>query len=88
MLDVPLRGKREIVAAALLEVALFPTAAVDKGDLIEAEGADWIGTCKVPEHSLRVQLGIADDVGHARLAPTVVCLFVAGLAGSRTDERL
>src|ERR1700744_6502287 len=52
MLDVPLRGKREVVAAAFLEIALLPAAAVDEGDLIEREGTDRVWIFEVAEHGV------------------------------------
>jgi len=86
MLDVPLRGERIVIAATFFEVALLPAAAVDEGDLVESEGADRVRVREVAEHGVGMHLRIANDVGHAGLAPAVVRRFMAGFAGSRADE--
>src|SRR5689334_6266188 len=57
VLDVPLSGKGKVVAAALLEVALLPSTAVDKRDLVESEGANRVGMREVAEDDIGVHLG-------------------------------
>lgn len=86
MLDVPLRGEREVVAAAFLKIALLPAAAIDECDLVECEGADRIRICKVAEHRAGMELRIANDIGHPGLPPAVVGCFVAWPASGRADE--
>lgn len=84
--DVPLRRKRVIVDAALFEVTLLPPAAVNEGDLVERKGAKRVGMSEVAENNIGMDFGVAYDVGHPGLMPTVVLLFVAGFAGRGAHE--
>src|SRR6202012_1533714 len=72
MRDVPLRGERKGVATTVFEIALLKCAAVDERDLIEREGADRVRVCEVAKHGVGMRPRIANDVGHAGLAPPVV----------------
>ena len=84
--DIPLDGFGVEVVSAPGEVALFEAAAIDEGDLLDAERAERIGVREVAEDGFGMLAGVADDVGHARVLPAVVGVDVAGFADLRTDE--
>ena|SRR5437867_7621437 len=70
--DVPLHGKREIIVADFLEIALLPLASVDEGDIARREWKDRIGLGKVWNDGVGVFPRIAYDVCHAGLAPPLI----------------
>ena len=80
MFDIPLRGQRVVGVAALREIALLPTAAINKGDLAEIEGACGIGIREIAKHRIRMDLRIAHHISHACLLPSVVFLPVTAAA--------
>src|SRR6185312_12923876 len=74
VLDVPLRRQRIEVLAAFREIALLPPAAIDEGDVIQAESSYRIRMSKTTENRLGMNFWIADYVGHARLLPSGILL--------------
>jgi hypothetical protein len=78
--DVPLHGKRKIVVADFLEIALFPFASVDEGDIVRRKWKDRIGFGKVRNDGVGVFPRVAHHVGHAGLAPSLVEAGVTRLA--------
>src|ERR1700722_8362015 len=85
-LHVPLRLQGVIVVATLREIALLEPTPVDKGDLIQVEGAYWVSVRAVGEHCLGVHLGVLDDVCHTGFLPPVIGILMAPLATRRADE--
>ena len=81
MRDVPLGGKRKIVVAHLLEVALFPFAAVGERDVVAGERDERIFLRQIGQDSVWMFLGVANNVSHAGVFPAIVDLGVAALAG-------
>ncbi len=84
MVDVPLSRLGKIVVASFGEIALLPDTAVDQGDLILSELGDGVGG-KIRNDGVGRLPRIANDVGHERLAPVLVDLRVAFLAGRRAE---
>ena len=85
--DVPLGGKREVIVAYFLEVALFPFAAVSESDILEFESEEGIGLGEIRNDRLRVLSGIGYDIGHTSLRPARIGCSVARLAGGRSGIR-
>jgi hypothetical protein len=76
---------RVIVVADFREIALLPLAAIDERDLIGPEFHQRIGLGEIRNDRVRVLLGIAHHVGHARFRPALIGGFVAALAFGRPD---
>ena len=79
--DVPLRGKGEIVASELLEVALLPDAAIDKRYIVLGKMDKRVGLGEVRDNGVRMLARVTHNVGHRRLLPAVVDAGMARLAG-------
>lgn len=82
--DFPLCAERVVIIADFREVALFPKAAVNEGDLPLSKRRDRVGG-GIGEEGVRVFAGIANDVGHGRVFPAVVKLGVALSTGGGAD---
>jgi|ERR1700674_263695 len=80
--DIPLRRLRKIVIADFREVTLLPETAVDECYLALLELGERI--CgEIGNDGLGMLTGIADNIGHGRLLPSLVDLLVAFFAGQR-----
>ena len=79
--DVPLRRERKVIVTNFLEVPLLPFAAVDECDVVLGEGDERVFLGEIRQDGVGMFFGIANDVGHPRVLPTVVDLGVAALAG-------
>ena len=82
---VPLGGKRKVVIAHFLEVALLPQAAVNEGDIGGRKGHQRIGFFEVRSDGVGMFLGIAHHVCHRRFLPVLIDLPVTLLAGDRAN---
>src|SRR6266851_6158206 len=80
--NVPLRGFWKIVFADFCEVALLPDAPVDERHLVLRKFSEGIRG-EIGNDGLGMLAGIADDVGHGRLLPSLVDLLVAFFASQR-----
>lgn len=54
LLDVPLRREHIVIIAAACKVALFPTAAIDEGNIFQLKGANRVWMGEVAEHRFRM----------------------------------
>src|SRR6202521_3752858 len=78
--DIPLRRLRKIVIADFCEVTLLPETAVDECYLVLRKLGEGICS-EIGNDGLRMLAGIADDVGHRCLLPSLVDLLVAFFTG-------
>lgn len=81
--DIPLSGLWVVVVANLREVALLPQGTVNQRDLIFGEFRDCVGG-QIGNDSVWEFVGVANDIGHGRFLPVLICLRVALLAGLRS----
>ena len=72
MRDIPLCREREIIVAFLREIPLLPFTAVNEGDVVLGKFHEWIGFCQIGQNGFGMSFGIANNIGHASLAPTCV----------------
>ena len=86
LLHIPLRGQWVIIIAPPGKVALLPTASIDKGHLVETEGANGIIVNKIAKNGFRIFLWITYNIGHASLFPAVELDLMTRLAAFGPDK--
>src|SRR6267143_5192044 len=83
--DVPLCRKREVVVAYACKVALLPLAAIHERDVVFPKGNKRVRFCEVGKDGIRMLLGRAHHICHARLRPALIQSRMARFARRRSD---
>src|SRR5581483_11364327 len=82
MCDVPLFRQNKVIIADFLEIALFPSAPVNEGDVVFREMNLCRRLREIGKYGVRVFLWVAYDIRHSGLFPAFVDLWMACLARS------